>query len=88
MKSNTIRKKYISSLEGLPYMLNIEMVAGLTGLNYETIKRLCQKGVIKANKIGRERRITQDEFLNIGSNRKVEESPVNTYNNDNKKDGG
>lgn len=88
MKSNTIRKKYISSLDGLPYMLNIEMVAGLTGLNYETIKRLCQKGVIKANKIGREWRITQDEFLNIGLNRKIDECPVNEYNKENIKDGG
>ena len=66
MKVNAIKKNYISSLEGLPYMLTIEMVAGLTGLNYETIKRHCQKGIIKANKIGREWRITQDEFLNLG----------------------
>lgn len=66
MKVNALKKNYISSLDGLPYMLTIEMVAGLTGLNYETIKRHCQKGIIKANKIGREWRITQDEFLNLG----------------------
>ncbi len=72
MKVNAIKKNYISSLEGLPYMLTIEMVAGLTGLNYETIKRHCQKGIIKANKIGREWRITQDEFLNLGRADSVE----------------
>lgn len=72
MKVNAIKKNYISSLEGLPYMLTIEMVAGLTGLNYETIKRHCQKGTIKANKIGREWRITQDEFLNLGRADSVE----------------
>lgn len=72
MKINAIKKNYISSLEGLPYMLTIEMVAGLTGLNYETIKRHCQKGIIKANKIGREWRITQDEFLNLGRADSVE----------------
>lgn len=66
MKVNALKKNYISSLDGLPYMLTIEMVAGLTGLNYETKKRHCQKGIIKANKIGREWRITQDEFLNLG----------------------
>lgn len=66
MKVSALKKNYISSLDGLPYMLTIEMVAGLTGLNYETIKRHCQKGIIKANKIGREWRITQDEFLNLG----------------------
>ena len=37
MKRNSGKKNYISSLDGLPYMLNLEMVAGLTGLNYETI---------------------------------------------------
>lgn len=72
MKVNASKKNYISSLEGLPYMLTIEMVAGLTGLNYETIKRHCQKGIIKANKIGREWRITQDEFLNLGRADSVE----------------
>ena len=72
MKVNAIKKNYISSLDGLPYMLTIEMVAGLTGLNYETIKRHCQKGIIKANKIGREWRITQDEFLNLGRADSVE----------------
>lgn len=72
MKVNAIKKNYISSLEGLPYMLTIEMVSGLTGLNYETIKRHCQKGIIKANKIGREWRITQDEFLNLGRADSVE----------------
>ena len=72
MKVNAIKKNYISSLDGLPYMLTIEMVAGLTGLNYETIKRHCQKGIIKANKIGREWRITQDEFLNLGRAGSVE----------------
>lgn len=72
MKVSALKKNYISSLDGLPYMLTIEMVAGLTGLNYETIKRHCQKGIIKANKIGREWRITQDEFLNLGRADSVE----------------
>lgn len=66
MKINAIKRKYISSLEGLPYMLTLEMVAGLTGLNYETVKKHCQKGIIKARKIGREWRVSQDEFLQIG----------------------
>ena len=48
-------------------MLTLEMVAGLTGLNYETVKRHCQKGIIKAIKIGREWRVRQDDFLNMGS---------------------
>lgn len=66
MKINAIRKNYISSLEGLPYLLTLEMVAGLTGFNYETIKKYCQKGIIKARKIGREWRISQDDFLEMG----------------------
>ena len=66
MKINSIKRKYISSLEGLPYMLTLEMVAGLTGFNYETVKKYCQKGVIKARKIGREWRICQDDFLKMG----------------------
>lgn len=49
-------------------MLNLEMVAGLTGLNYETVKKHCQKGIIKAQKIGREWRVSQDDFLNMGIN--------------------
>ena len=47
-------------------MLTLEMVAGLTGFNYETVKKYCQKGVIKARKIGREWRISQDDFLKMG----------------------
>lgn len=66
MKRNSSKKKYISSLDGLPYMLNLEMVAGLTGLNYETVKKHCQKGTIKAQKIGREWRVSQDDFLKMG----------------------
>lgn len=66
LKRNSSKKNYISSLDGLPYMLNLEMVAGLTGLNYETIKKHCQKGNIKAQKIGKEWRISQDDFLNMG----------------------
>ena len=42
MKINTIKRNYISSLEGLPYMLTLEMVAGLTGFNYETVKKFCE----------------------------------------------
>ena len=67
MKASAIKRNYISSLNGLPYMLTLEMVAGLTGLNYETIKRHCQKGIIKAVKIGREWRVRQDDFLNMGT---------------------
>lgn len=67
LKTNAIKKNYISSLHNLPYMLTLEMVAGLTGLNYETIKRHCQRGIIKAVKIGREWRVRQDDFLNIGT---------------------
>ena len=66
MKANSINRNYLSTLDGLPYMLTLEMVAGLTGLNYETIKRHCQKGIIKAVKIGREWRVSQDDFHNIG----------------------
>lgn len=66
MKINTIKRNYISSLDGLPYMLTLEMVAGLTGFNYETVKKYCQKGIIKARKIGREWRISQDDFLEMG----------------------
>ena len=47
-------------------MLTLEMLAGLTGFNYETLKKYCQKGIIKARKIGREWRISQDDFLNLG----------------------
>ena len=57
-------KHYISSMEGLPYYLNLEMVAGLTGLNYETVKRLCQKGKIKATKFGDVWRVSQDDLKN------------------------
>ena len=67
MKANALNKNYISNLEGLPFMLTLEMVAGLTGLNYETVKRHCQKGIIKAVKIGREWRVRQDDFLAMGS---------------------
>lgn len=42
------------------------MVAGLTGFNYETVKKYCQKGIIKARKIGKEWRISQDDFLEMG----------------------
>ena len=42
------------------------MVAGLTGFNYETLKKYCQKGTIKARKIGREWRVSQDDFLKMG----------------------
>ena len=66
MKINTIKRKYISNLEGLPYMLTLEMGAGLTSFNYETVKKYCQKGIIKARKIGREWRISQDDFLKMG----------------------
>lgn len=66
MKINAIKRNYISSLEGLPYMLTLEMVAGLTGFIYETVKKYCQKGIIKAHKIGREWRISQDDFLEMG----------------------
>jgi excisionase family DNA binding protein len=47
-------------------MMTLDMVAGLTGLNYETVKRHCQKGVIKAVKIGREWRVKKDDFQKIG----------------------
>lgn len=66
MKINAIKRNYISSLEGLPYMLTLEMVAGLTGFNYETVKKYCQKGIIKGRKIGREWRVSQDDFLKMG----------------------
>ena len=66
LKRNSSKKNYISSLDGLPYMLNLEMVAGLTGLNYETIKKHCQKGIIKAQKIGKEWRVSQNDFLEMG----------------------
>lgn len=48
MKKNMTKKKYIEDLNGLPYLMSLEMVAGLTGLSYETIKKHCQKGAIKA----------------------------------------
>lgn len=51
MKKNMTKKKYIADLNGLPYLMSLEMVAGLTGLSYETIKKHCQKGAIKACKI-------------------------------------
>lgn len=47
-------------------MLTLEMVAGLTGFNYETVKKYCQKGIIKGRKIGREWRVSQDDFLKMG----------------------
>ncbi|MGN0546070.1 MAG: helix-turn-helix domain-containing protein [Acutalibacteraceae bacterium] len=67
MKKNAINKQYISSVENLPYYLDLNMVAGLTGLSYETVKKYCQKGIIKACKIGREWRVSQDDFLRIGN---------------------
>jgi hypothetical protein len=66
LKINAIKRNYISSLDGLPYLLTLEMVAGLTGFNYETLKKYCQKGTIKARKIGREWRVSQDDFLKMG----------------------
>ena len=66
MKINAIKRNYISSLDSLPYLLTLEMVAGLTGFNYETLKKYCQKGTIKARKIGREWRVSQDDFLKMG----------------------
>lgn len=63
MKKNMTKKKYIADLNGLPYLMSLEMVAGLTGLSYETIKKHCQKGAIKACKIGREWRVNKDDFL-------------------------
>lgn len=65
MKRNMINKKYLSSMEGLPMFLTLEMVAALTGLNYETVKRMCQKGKIKATKIGREWRVKQEDLLKM-----------------------
>ncbi len=67
MKKNAINKQYISSVENLPYYLDLNMVSGLTGLSYETVKKYCQKGIIKACKIGREWRVSQDDFLRIGN---------------------
>ena len=52
MKKNMTKKKYIADLNGLPYLIS-----------YETIKKHCQKGAIKACKIGREWRINKDDFL-------------------------
>ena len=66
MKINSIKRNYISSLDGLHYLLTLEMVSGLTGFNYETLKKYWQKGTIKARKIGREWRVSQDDFLNLG----------------------
>lgn len=66
MKTNAIRKNYIPTLDNLPYMMNLDMVSALTGFNYETVKRYCQKGIIKARKIGREWRVTKDDFLQMG----------------------
>lgn len=66
MKNKLINRTYISSVENLPYYLDLKMVAGLTGMNYETVKRYCQKGIIKGCKIGKEWRVSQDEFLNMG----------------------
>lgn len=74
MKANSIKKYYISSLDNLPYYLNLEMVAGLTGLSYETVKKYCQKGVIKACKIGKEWRVSQDDFLNLSNNQNENEN--------------
>ena len=71
MKASAIRKNYIPSLDNLPYMMTLDMVAGLTGLNYETVKRHCQKGVIKAVKIGREWRVKKDDFQKIGENPQI-----------------
>lgn len=65
MKMNPIKKTYIPDLNGLPYMLSLEMVAGLTGLSYETIKKHCRNGTLKACKIGREWRISKDDFLEM-----------------------
>ena len=45
MKKNAINKQYISSVENLPYYLDLNMVSGLTGLSYETVKKYCQKGL-------------------------------------------
>ena len=68
MKNNgTKNDGYLSSLEDLPYLLTIEMVARLTGLNYETIKRHCRSGEIEGVKIGREWRISQDAFRKLGN---------------------
>ncbi len=67
MKKNAINKQYISSVENLPYYLDLNMVSGLTGLSYEKVKKYCQKGIIKACKIGREWRVSQDDFLRIGN---------------------
>ena len=67
MKKNAINKQYISSVENLPYYHDLNMVSGLTGLSYETVKKYCQKGIIKACKIGREWRVSQDDFLRIGN---------------------
>ena len=67
MQKNAINKQYISSVENLPYYLDLNMVSGLTGLSYETVKKYCQKGIIKACKIGREWRVSQDDFLRIGN---------------------
>ena len=67
MKKNAINKQYISSVENLPYYLDLNMVSGLTGLSYDTVKKYCQKGIIKACKIGREWRVSQDDFLRIGN---------------------
>ena len=67
MKKNAINKQYISSVENLPYYLDLNMVSRLTGLSYETVKKYCQKGIIKACKIGREWRVSQDDFLRIGN---------------------
>lgn len=67
MKKNAINKQYISSVENLQYYLDLNMVSGLTGPSYETVKKYCQKGIIKACKIGREWRVSQDDFLRIGN---------------------
>lgn len=63
-EENMKTKHYISSMDGLPYYLNLEMVAGLTGLNYETVKRLCQRGELKASKLNKVWRVSQDDLKN------------------------
>jgi excisionase family DNA binding protein len=55
-------KKYITSLEEVPLMVDVPYVAELLQLNIRTVRNYCRNGNIKATKFGKDWRIPKSEI--------------------------
>ena len=55
-------KKFITSMEEVPLMVDVPYVAELLQLNERTIRTYCRSGSIKATKFGKDWRIPKSEI--------------------------